>query len=68
MREENIRISGYQDIRIQAGGEFRKKVENVKTISFLLCTATLPFANVICVMEIGCICDVRENFCLKLDE
>jgi hypothetical protein len=45
-----------ENIGIQAGSELRKKVENIKMISFLVCTATLSFADVICGMEIGCIC------------
>jgi len=43
-----------ENTRIQAGGELRKKVENIKMISFLVCTATLSFADVIGGMEIGC--------------
>ena len=43
-----------ENTRIQAGGELRKKVENIKMISFLVCTATLSFADVIGGMENGC--------------
>ena len=35
-----------ENVRIQAGGELRKKVENIKMINFLVCTATLSFADV----------------------
>jgi hypothetical protein len=41
---------------IEAGGELRKKVENIKMIIFLFCTATLSLADVICGVEIGCLC------------
>jgi hypothetical protein len=34
-----------ENTRIQAGGELKKKVENIKMINFLLCTATLSFAD-----------------------
>jgi len=34
-----------ENIKIQAGGELKKKVENIKMISFLVCTATLSFAD-----------------------
>jgi hypothetical protein len=42
-----------ENTRIQAGGELREKVENIKIISFLVCTATLSFADVIGRMKIG---------------
>jgi hypothetical protein len=34
-----------ENIRIQAGGELRTKLENIKMISFLVCTATLFFSE-----------------------
>jgi hypothetical protein len=45
-----------ENTRLQAGGGLRKKVENIEVISFLVCTATLSFADIIGGMEIGCTC------------
>ena len=45
-----------ENTRIKVGCELRKKVENIKMISFLVCTDTLSFAVVNSGMEIGCTC------------